>query len=144
MNTEDKDRAEFTRYWQQEGTFCDNPFTGKNETAYRAWQAAKESSRKEVERLNALLAMQAEALESMRHYCLTDKANAAIKASSETVAAWTKYRDAHVLEGAAVICEHQIDIWAKRNKFRPNELADMADTELQSAADAIRASIKVE
>ena len=29
----------FEKWWQLEGTFCDNPFTSKKETALQCWKA---------------------------------------------------------------------------------------------------------
>lgn len=33
------ERDNFESYWRKEGTFCDNPFTSKKDTAFSAWQA---------------------------------------------------------------------------------------------------------
>lgn len=33
------EREAFEKWWQQEGTFCDNPFTSKKDTALECWRA---------------------------------------------------------------------------------------------------------
>jgi hypothetical protein len=36
---EKMEREAFEKWWRMEGTFCDNPFTSKKETALESWKA---------------------------------------------------------------------------------------------------------
>lgn len=109
----------------------------------------------EIERLNALVAMQTEAIgnyfvvyankDKEPHWCnrmfdAREAVNQSISASSETVAAWTKERDAKVLESAS------LRIRALEGNACNSGFASMYDAALLLERDVseIRASIKGE
>lgn len=66
QKVEQMDRGAFEEWWRLEGTFCDNPFTSKKDTALECWKARGRLNEPLVETLKEKVKRLREALIRLR------------------------------------------------------------------------------